>query len=203
MLNSKPIGYQTTLLLLALGLVACEKQSVTQHIGKMTLCLPKVAMLNHSDDSSNDQVVVDALSIEQDIPSYLDGLVFDKEQPYTRPKIYISDYGSTQIPQAKEHEYDPNFLEGQSDLKSYKSEGDSRFLVYWNIFVMQPNQSKSYWGECAHKNFDPYAPIECNRQLKLNGLTLTYPIAQTNIDLYPEIDAYLKQKVTEEWRCDQ
>ncbi len=74
-----------------------------------------------------------------------------------------------------------------------------RESLAWGV-AEQRDDDWVYWGNCSDTFTQP-ASFDCLRTLTIEDLGLTYTVARDNLELYPDLDDLLTEKVNE-WRCD-
>lgn len=193
---------------LALNLSGCIDLSSAKQIGDSNLCIPKSFMIDLSSSFTSDSdlydespaiyegVYIEAPYIQQDIPEYQVTFVQGDYRRKAPLSITITQYQPYKGSIPYTSEYDHFFSKANPNLVGYRNEWP---YVHWSAFEIQPDQSREYWGECDHYSGEL---IDCYHDLKIGEFRFSYSIYGPNIDLYPQIDAYLKKKVAKEWRCD-
>lgn len=190
------------------NLVACVGSSDARQIGDTNICIPDQLLLNlgassdqqsgyDSDPDIYEALSIDANIVQQAIPHYQGQFGSGNDKRYaplhitiTRQKTLIDD-----IPAASQHDY--FFSEPNPQLVGYQTDPND----FWEVYEIQPDQSRTHWGFCSHYLFDTDNHIQCKRSLALETLQFEYSVSRSNIDQYPKIDAYIREKVDTEWRC--
>ncbi|MFE8070773.1 hypothetical protein QQM79_06910 [Marinobacteraceae bacterium S3BR75-40.1] len=125
----------------------------------------------------------------------------------------ISDYQArVQVGESERHQSlyvmlapESNFRRPLSDIQPTKPLAKNKYLLRedtsdltWEVLEKKSNKL-AHWGTCADQFTTP-SSFDCQRALKIHDLVLTYTIDRSNLDLYPQIDELLREKVSQ-WRC--
>ena len=200
----------TLILSLSASLIACGTNIDAKQIGNTEICIPNQFMLNLGSGSQTlsgtdtapdiyEAISIDADIIQQAIPEYQSQFGSGSSIRYAPLHVTITQQRpiTKDTPAPSQNDY--FFSKPNPQLVGYQTDPND----YWEAYEIQPDQSREHWGFCSHYLFSTDNYIRCKRSLPIDSLVFQYSISRSNIDLYPDIDTYLKQKVTEEWRCDQ
>ena len=200
---------RTSFLFVAISLSACGYSRTTQ-LGDTDICIPNSALFSvgHSPvtkESNKPKPIVESMAImrgvvQKDIPEYQGEFGSGDDIEYVPLYTAILRYPPLQknspLPGDSAHEY--FFSKQNPNLVGYKIDPKD----YWNAFEIHSDHSQQYWGICWYQGFDQNNYINCRRSLTIEGIEFQYYVSRGNIDIYPKIDLFLKEKVTKEWRCD-
>lgn len=197
------------ILALSTSLIACVDNSDVKQIGDTAICIPNQLMLSLGTGSQNlgdydsapdiyEAMSIDAEIIQQVIPEYQGQFGSGSAIRYAPLHVTITRQKpfTNSIPTPSQ--YDSFFSKPNPQLVGYQTDPND----FWEAYEIQPDQSRTHWGFCSHYLFNTNNYIQCKRSLPIESLQFEYSVSRSNIDLYTKIDAYLKHKVTEEWRCD-
>lgn len=198
------------ILMFTFSIYGCFDHSQAKQIGDSNICIPNQFVLNLGSDDNDEiydetpsvyeGVSIDASHIQQNIPEYQGTFGQGNDKIYAPLSITITQYKSNnrRVPEASEYDY--FFSKASPNLVGYRNEWP---YVNWSTFEIQPNQSRVYWGECTdYSSESNKKPVNCDRVLRVGEFNFEYSVSRSNIDLYPKIDTYIKNKVAEEWHCD-
>lgn len=203
----------TSLLALIAGLIACDLNETFKHttqMGDTDICIPnRVSSIVGSSpvfDKNSDQPVpiVQSMAIPQgdikkDLPEYTGEIIKDDKIIYLPLYSTILRYEPFQGQKPVSATSEADYFFSKDNSKLVGEVLDPR--DYWNAFEIQSDQSRKYWGVCWYQSFDPNNYLNCRRSIEIEGLEFQYYVSHSNIDLYPKIDSYLKNKVAE-WHCE-
>lgn len=199
-----------TLLTLVVGISACNLYGKTTRLGDTNICVPNNVLFTVGSspvaegNSDKPVPIVRSMAINQnkvkaEIPEYLSEVGSGKSKEYIPLYSTIIRYQPFQrmVSPPEASNYDYFFSKLNPSLVGYQTDPTD----YWDVFEIQPDQSRKYWGVCWYQGFDASNYINCRRSIEIEGLEFQYYVSRSNIDLYPKIDPFLRKKITE-WHCD-